>query len=69
MEALRFRLFGSDGHKYAPLGGHNGRSQLQERLWRRKHFVLLVMLVALAGFAAVIISRYDQFSLQFTDVN
>ena len=55
---FRPRLFGGDGHKYTLVGGQHGASAVQESLWRKKHSVLVLMLVALAGFAVVIISRY-----------
>ena len=57
MKASRRRWFG-DGHKYTLLGGYNGVSTLEADLWRRKHSVLLIMLIALAGLAFVFISGY-----------
>jgi hypothetical protein len=54
----RLRLFGGDGHKYTLLGHQHGASASEASLWKRKHSVLVLMLVALAGFAVVVISRY-----------
>lgn len=58
MNAFRRRLFGGDGHKYTLLGSETATSKLDEQLWRRKHSVLLITLVALAGLSIVVISRY-----------
>ena len=54
MNAFRRRLFGH-GHKYALLGQRNGSPEAS--LWTRKHLTLVIMLVALGGFAAVVVSR------------
>jgi hypothetical protein len=59
MKTSRLRLFGGDRHKYTLLDNQNGTSELEARLWRRKHSLLFLVLVALAGFAVVLISRYD----------
>ena len=58
MNAFRRRVIG-DGHRYTLLGTHNGSSKAEEHLWRRKHYALLLVLIALAGLAAVFVSRYD----------
>lgn len=55
MKASRRRLFG-DGHKYTLLGTRNGVSGIDDALWRRKHSILFIMLIALGGLAFVFIS-------------
>jgi hypothetical protein len=50
------RLLGQGKHKYTFIGSHAEKDALQ--LWRRKHFVLLIMLVALAGFVVVFAIGY-----------
>ena len=57
MKASRRRWLG-DGHKYTLLDGHNGVSKLEADLWRKKHSILLIMLIALAGLAFVFIYGY-----------
>jgi hypothetical protein len=47
---------GQGKHKYTFIGSHAEKDALQ--LWRRKHFVLLIMLVALAGFVVVFAIGY-----------
>lgn len=58
MRPSRPRLFGGDGHKYTLLGSQNGGSAIDAGLERKKHSVLLIMLITLAGLAIVLISGY-----------
>lgn len=53
--AFRRRLLGGDGYKYALIGGHG---DAQSDLWRRKHSVLIIMLLALAGLVGVFVLGY-----------
>ena len=55
MKRSRLRLFG-DGHRYSLISNQHGTSEAKP--WRRKHSALFIVLVALAGFAVVMISRY-----------
>lgn len=55
--AFRSRLLGGDGHKYALIGGSR-RSIQQDDLWRRKHSVLVIMLIAFAGLVGVFVWGY-----------
>jgi hypothetical protein len=57
MKVSRRRWLG-DGHKYTLLDGYNGVSTFEADVWRRKHSILLIMLIALAGLAFVFISGY-----------
>ena len=50
--AWRRHLPGGGGHKYRPIGNHE---DVQNQLFRRKHYVLLIMLIAMAGLAAVFV--------------
>jgi hypothetical protein len=58
--AIRRRLFEGDEHKYSLIGS---RQDEQEQLWRRKHYVLVIMLITFAGLAAVFISGYERVTL------
>ncbi|KAK3719427.1 hypothetical protein LTR37_004284 [Vermiconidia calcicola] len=54
------RLFGRDGHRYAHLGGENAPAEFKAALWTRKHSILLIILVAFAGLAAIYVSSSNE---------
>ncbi|KAK5172046.1 uncharacterized protein LTR77_003683 [Saxophila tyrrhenica] len=61
--AFRRRLLG-DGHTYSLIGSPQ---DVEDQLWRRKHYILLIMLVALAGLAAVFVSGRRSYGIETCD--